>query len=106
MWRLCLRKNPGAVPAQRQQLSSPFAVSSREEEVSMAHAESAKRTLRILLVDDEEALRRSTRRLLEGDGHIVFEAHDGLDALRIIRKEAVDIVITDLNMPDMNGPDL
>jgi len=64
---------------------------------------STARTFRILIVDDEPALLRSTRRLLEADGHQVFPAADGAAALEIIAREQVDIVMTDLNMPNMNG---
>jgi len=70
----------------------------------MSHATSATtRTFRILIVDDEPALLRSTCRLLEADGHTVFAAGDGAAALRIIAQQQVDIVMTDLNMPNMNG---
>jgi len=60
----------------------------------------------ILLVDDDEAVRQGTRRLLEADGHRVLEAADGAEAVKAIRGESIDLVLTDLYMPNMDGIEL
>ena len=57
----------------------------------------------ILVIDDAEDLRVILRHLLEGAGYRVLEAADGEDGLRIWRKDAVDLVITDLIMPRKDG---
>ena len=61
---------------------------------------------RILLIDDEEAIRAPTARLLELMGHEVLTAGDGEVALKIWREQGADLVITDLCMPDMSGLEL
>jgi CheY-like chemotaxis protein len=65
------------------------------------------RTL-VLVVDDEDPLRRVVRRALEGDGCAVLEAVDGEEALRIIQElpRAPDMVLTDLRMPRVGGREL
>ena len=62
--------------------------------------------LRILLVDDDDDLRLVVDRQLTSSGHHVFSAENGKVALRLIECEAVDLVITDLLMPDMDGLEL
>lgn len=54
---------------------------------------------RILIVDDDELLRLTMREMLEDNGHDVFEAGDGTVGLAHLKKEPVDLVITDLIMP-------
>jgi CheY-like chemotaxis protein len=58
---------------------------------------------RILVVDDDAAVRSVTRRCLALDGHDVDEATTGREALKQYRAKPVDLVITDLYMPDMDG---
>jgi CheY-like chemotaxis protein len=58
---------------------------------------------RILVVDDDLAIRSVMRRCLALDGHDVEEAATGREALKRFRAEPVDLVITDLYMPDMDG---
>jgi two-component system cell cycle sensor histidine kinase/response regulator CckA len=62
----------------------------------------------LLLVEDEAAVRSSARRLLERHGYTVIEARHGVDALRIVEEgqRRVDLVITDLVMPEMGGREL
>ena len=62
--------------------------------------------LRILVVDDEPALRNVLARLLTLKGHTVLEASSGKEALEIARREKLDLVITDLGMPEMHGREL
>ena len=58
---------------------------------------------RILLIDDDEAVRRPTARLLELMGHEVLTAEHGEAGLRVWRERGADLVITDVCMPGMNG---
>jgi DNA-binding response OmpR family regulator len=55
------------------------------------------------LVDDDDALRRAVRRVLEHAGYTVFEAREGGQALTLSRTESFDLVITDLVMPGREG---
>lgn len=58
---------------------------------------------RILIVDDEEQDRVLERSILEDAGHELLFASDGQAALQLYREEEVDLVITDLAMPRLNG---
>jgi two-component system, chemotaxis family, chemotaxis protein CheY len=58
---------------------------------------------RILVIDDEDGIRRAVRTVLERAGYRVREARSGLDALRLWHEEASDLIITDIHMPEMNG---
>jgi CheY-like chemotaxis protein len=58
---------------------------------------------KILLVDDEETVRRLLRITLERDGYDVVEAVNGYQALALYEEQPVDLVITDIAMPEMNG---
>lgn len=58
---------------------------------------------KILVVDDEPAIRRTLRDILEFEKYKVFEATDGLDCLNKIKGESFDLVIMDVNMPKMTG---
>jgi CheY-like chemotaxis protein len=57
----------------------------------------------VLVVEDEDALRRVVRDLLERDGFIVYEARDGAQALDEIDRAAPDIVVLDLDLPRLDG---
>jgi len=58
---------------------------------------------RILVVDDEEMDRVLVRAILESAGHELLFASDGDGALKLLREEQLDLVITDLAMPGFNG---
>jgi type II secretory ATPase GspE/PulE/Tfp pilus assembly ATPase PilB-like protein/CheY-like chemotaxis protein len=58
---------------------------------------------RVLLVDDEDMLRRVMRDLLERDGYTVVEAADGVEALDQVDRHAPDIIVLDLNLPGLDG---
>jgi DNA-binding response OmpR family regulator len=60
---------------------------------------------KILVIDDEENLRRVVRSILEEDGYEVLEAANGLSGLELYRQHKADLIITDLAMPVMNGLD-
>ena len=59
--------------------------------------------MHILVVDDEADPRRRLRDVLSGSGHSVSEAETGLGALELLSRESVDLVITDVVMPDLDG---
>ncbi len=61
---------------------------------------------RLLLIDDDQPLRRALRLALEKSGHTVVEANDGRAALKAHQAQPVDLVITDLIMPEMEGVEL
>ena len=58
---------------------------------------------KVLLVEDEDSLRRVLKDLLEREGFTVFEAADGVKALDEIDRAAPDIVVLDLNLPRLDG---
>lgn len=58
---------------------------------------------KILVVDDEENTRMALTRLLNHEGYEVKTAANGLEALNSLRTSPVELIITDLNMPEMNG---
>jgi DNA-binding NarL/FixJ family response regulator len=61
-------------------------------------------SLRILIVDDHDLFRTGLRNLLEEQGlQVVGEASTGVDAVRLVREQAPDVVVMDLNMPTMGG---
>ncbi len=57
----------------------------------------------ILLIDDEKSIRDTLKIVLESAGYKVFTAKDGFEGLEYVEKNLVDILITDLKMPEMNG---
>src|SRR5215475_4014699 len=60
---------------------------------------------RILVADDEEAIRSLLARALKQDGHEVMTARDGADALELLAREngAFELLLTDIRMPVMDG---
>ena len=61
---------------------------------------------RIITVDDAATMRKMITFTLKGAGHEVYEAADGEEALGFLRQRSVDLVITDVNMPKMDGLEL
>ncbi|MFA7257685.1 MAG: response regulator [Kiritimatiellales bacterium] len=61
---------------------------------------------KILLVDDEEAIRRMTRVVLGGELYEFAEATNGLEAQAMLEKQKFDLVISDVIMPDCDGIEL
>lgn len=60
----------------------------------------------ILAVDDSASMRQMVRYTLEGAGYKVVQAADGVEALEFARSDTVDLVLTDVNMPRMDGIEL
>lgn len=64
---------------------------------------------RVLIADDSPAMRLVIRRVIALSGFAVdryWEAADGQEALGLLRRQAVDVMLTDINMPIMNGEQL
>ena len=58
---------------------------------------------KILVVDDEEGIRRLISRYATFEGHEISEAADGMEALQILRREKFDIAVIDIMMPELDG---
>jgi len=67
---------------------------------SGAHGQPA---CKVLLVDDEDSLRKVMKDLLERDGYLVTEARDGVQALDQVDRVGPDIIVLDLNLPGLDG---
>ena len=61
---------------------------------------------RALTVDDSKTMREMVSFTLKGAGYEVIEAEDGQHALTVLGGGPVDVIVTDLNMPNMNGIEL
>jgi CheY-like chemotaxis protein len=57
----------------------------------------------ILIIDDEETLREMLREILEEEGHTIFLAEDGNQGIEQFQEREIDLVITDIMMPEKNG---
>jgi type II secretory ATPase GspE/PulE/Tfp pilus assembly ATPase PilB-like protein/CheY-like chemotaxis protein len=73
------------------------------EDLPPVRAELTRKGSMVLLVDDEDQLRRVMRDLLERQGYTVVEARDGAQALEQVDRCAPDIIILDLNLPGVDG---
>lgn len=63
----------------------------------------AEQSKRILVVDDEENARVALSKILTREGYDVASAGNGYEALNYLRGRDVELIITDINMPEMNG---
>lgn len=59
--------------------------------------------MNLLIVDEHPTSLKQLRAQLEAEGHAIFEAHDGIDALALLERQPVDVVISDILMPRMDG---
>src|SRR5947207_10029264 len=64
------------------------------------------KSARILVVEDDEGMRRTTRVQLDKEGYETTEAFDVPEALEILKTSPHDLVITDLNLPGLSGLEL
>ena len=62
--------------------------------------------MKILVVDDDDVAQFIARKILQAEGHEVFLACDGKEALQLLREHNIPIVISDWNMPNMDGLEL
>ena len=65
-----------------------------------------KTTATVLVVDDEPAIREIVATLLEDEGYLVRHAKDGLEALAAIDDDSIDLVVSDVVMPRLDGASL
>ena len=72
----------------------------------MSRAISSSTTARIVVVDDDDYVREVTEMVLAGAGHSVRATANGLEALRWLEEEPWDLLILDLQMPEIDGPAL
>ncbi len=101
------RSNPAPSAAPSRELAAPNLDASPAfellEDLPPARAELTRKGAMVLLVDDEDQLRRVMKDLLERQGYTVVEARDGAQALDQVDRHAPDIVILDLNLPGVDG---
>lgn len=91
------RGHPAGVRARRQARELMFG--------SVLHIARAKpmNKATILVVDDEPQIRRVLRATLSSNGYEVVEARNGQEAVEFVIRECPDLILLDVNMPDMNG---
>lgn len=61
---------------------------------------------KILIVEDDYSIHDILKEILKMNGYITYDAYNGSDALNIIRKEDINLILLDLMLPDINGEDL
>lgn len=84
-------------------LRNAAGIGPRSEEPEAAKGKPAKR---VLVVDDEEDIRKLVRRLLTDRGYSVMEADRGLIALRLVKEEMPDLILLDAMLPEVHGFDI
>ena len=77
-----------------------------DTQVSEPEVSAAPAAARVLVVDDERSMRELLSIVLRRDGYEVFVAGDGKQAVDMLRRERVDVLITDIRMPEMTGVDV
>jgi len=101
---LRLTTAPGTVTVPPEPVSTHFDLLEEAAEAktrtSGAHGQPA---CKVLLVDDEDSLRKVMKDLLERDGYVVTEARDGVQALDQVDRVGPDIIVLDLNLPGLDG---
>jgi len=96
-------ENPVASPAAEPEMESPAGSPVAEPVPALAQPENSFTTRRILTIDDSKTIRDMLKLTLADAGFDVLQAIDGQDGLDVLGKEQVDVVITDINMPRMDG---
>jgi EAL domain-containing protein (putative c-di-GMP-specific phosphodiesterase class I) len=66
-------------------------------------SEAARPPIRVLLVDDEEAISRGLSRLLQAAGYVVTTAANGIEAVDAVESSTFDVIVSDIRMPKMDG---
>jgi PAS domain S-box-containing protein len=87
---------------------APAALAAEAEAPAKRVRKSDIRPLKVLLVDDHEAVRTTTAALLRDQGHIVIEASDGPEVLALLRssRDCCELLITDYAMPHVSGAEV
>ena len=57
----------------------------------------------ILIIEDDELTRELYSEILKNDGHTILEANDGSEGLKLVETNKIDLIITDLLMPNVDG---
>jgi chemosensory pili system protein ChpA (sensor histidine kinase/response regulator) len=99
--RVILLVDPTRLLEASRQLPAPEAAEALEMRIAPAHAGGAERA--VMLVDDSISIRKYVGQMLEKAGFRVFTAVDGQDALQQLTELTVQTIITDLEMPRVNG---
>ena len=60
----------------------------------------------VLVVDDDRSIRRLMALMVAQDGYAALEAESGAEAIRLAEANPIDLLVTDVEMPGMSGPDL
>jgi len=94
---------PGAYPGMPMRLEPEVDLTTAFELLEEPPRTAGDRDATVLLVDDEDTLRRVMKDLLEREGYRVAEARDGVEALDEVDRRAPDIIVLDLNLPGMDG---
>ncbi len=74
--------------------------------VSLLSFEEFKKNLKILLVEDDILALSILEKLISKEKYRVFTAKNGVEGVEVFKKEGVDIIVSDINMPEMNGLDM
>ena len=61
---------------------------------------------KVLVIDDEKAIRRSIKEILEFEKYTVDEAEDGMQGLTMAQKNNYDVILSDIKMPKLDGLEL
>jgi two-component system, sensor histidine kinase and response regulator len=80
-----------------------YRLASRTDELPEADGAAAERPLRVLLAEDNTVNQRLATRILEKRGHSAVVANNGKEAVKLLEREAFDLVLMDLEMPEMGG---
>jgi CheY-like chemotaxis protein len=96
-------ERPHRLAAPVADLTSAFDLIEEEVAIEEPVRRSGQRGQTVLLVDDEEFLRRVMKDLLVREGYEVVEAGTGVEALDQVDRHAPDVVVLDLNLPGMDG---
>ncbi|MDR4461874.1 MAG: response regulator [Nitrospirales bacterium] len=88
--------------SQKRSPEHPYISVTSQEKLDRIHPESL-HPLSILVVDDSVDCRLILRMAIEREGYRCIEAADGMAALRLFQEKTIDFIITDFQMPHMNG---
>src|SRR5262245_36814034 len=78
-------------------------MSATEKQPNEKQAPEKRRSEKLLVVDDDALIRRSLAEVLRLEGYQVLEASTGAEAIRIVGAHAPNLVVTDFNMPEVDG---